>query len=118
MHTLCLRSRKNFLNTDHCGKSHGDCVVIQFFIICVMMGLLGPNPTNDPQGALKVTVILVCLLNYLYIFYISLKLSAVLLYFTIRTASPTCFYPVSTPEAVDMNGRFQMQGGKNWILPK
>jgi hypothetical protein len=21
-------------------------------------------------------------------------------------------------EAVDMNGRFQMQGGKNWILPK
>ncbi len=20
-------------------------------------------------------------------------------------------------EAVDMNGRFQMQGGKNWILP-
>jgi hypothetical protein len=25
--------------------------------------------------------------------------------------------PVFT-EAVDMNGRFQMQGGKNWILPK
>jgi hypothetical protein len=23
-----------------------------------------------------------------------------------------------TSEAVDMNGRFQMQGGKNWILPK
>ncbi len=23
-----------------------------------------------------------------------------------------------TPEAVDMNGRFQMQGGKNWFLPK
>ncbi len=22
------------------------------------------------------------------------------------------------PEAADMNGRFQMQGGKNWILPK
>jgi hypothetical protein len=22
------------------------------------------------------------------------------------------------PEAVDMNGRFQMQGGKNWFLPK
>jgi hypothetical protein len=22
------------------------------------------------------------------------------------------------PEAVDMNGRIQMQGGKNWILPK
>ncbi len=22
------------------------------------------------------------------------------------------------PEAVDMNGRFQMQGGKNWILPE
>jgi hypothetical protein len=21
-------------------------------------------------------------------------------------------------EAVDMNGRIQMQGGKNWILPK
>ncbi len=21
------------------------------------------------------------------------------------------------PEAVDMNGRIQMQGGKNWILP-
>ncbi len=21
-------------------------------------------------------------------------------------------------EAADMNGRFQMQGGKNWILPK
>ncbi len=25
---------------------------------------------------------------------------------------------VPTPEAVDMNGRFQMQGGKNWFLPK
>jgi hypothetical protein len=25
--------------------------------------------------------------------------------------------PLST-EAVDMNGRFQMQGGKNWFLPK
>jgi hypothetical protein len=25
---------------------------------------------------------------------------------------------MSTAEAVDMNGRFQMQGGKNWILPK
>jgi hypothetical protein len=23
-----------------------------------------------------------------------------------------------TAEAVDMNGRFQKQGGKNWILPK
>jgi hypothetical protein len=23
-----------------------------------------------------------------------------------------------SPEAVDMNGRFQMQGGKNWFLPK
>ncbi len=23
-----------------------------------------------------------------------------------------------SPEAVDMNGNFQMQGGKNWILPK
>jgi hypothetical protein len=23
-----------------------------------------------------------------------------------------------TPEAVDMNGKFQMQGGKNWFLPK
>jgi hypothetical protein len=23
-----------------------------------------------------------------------------------------------TPEAADMNGIFQMQGGKNWILPK
>jgi hypothetical protein len=22
------------------------------------------------------------------------------------------------PEAVDINGRFQMQGGKNWFLPK
>jgi hypothetical protein len=22
------------------------------------------------------------------------------------------------PEVVDMNGRFQMQGGKNWFLPK
>ncbi len=22
------------------------------------------------------------------------------------------------PEAVDMNGRIQMQGAKNWILPK
>jgi hypothetical protein len=22
------------------------------------------------------------------------------------------------PEAVDMNGRFQKQGGKNWFLPK
>jgi hypothetical protein len=25
---------------------------------------------------------------------------------------------LSSPEAVDMNGRFQMQGGKNWFLPK
>jgi hypothetical protein len=25
---------------------------------------------------------------------------------------------MSYPEAVDMNGRFQMQGGKNWFLPK
>jgi hypothetical protein len=25
---------------------------------------------------------------------------------------------IKLPEAVDMNGRFQMQGGKNWILPK
>ncbi len=24
----------------------------------------------------------------------------------------------NSTEAVDMNGRFQMQGGKNWILPK
>jgi hypothetical protein len=24
----------------------------------------------------------------------------------------------SSPEAVDTNGRFQMQGVKNWILPK
>ncbi len=24
----------------------------------------------------------------------------------------------NSPEAVDMNGRFQMQGGKNWFLPK
>jgi hypothetical protein len=23
-----------------------------------------------------------------------------------------------SPEAADMNRRFQMQGGKNWILPK
>jgi len=27
-------------------------------------------------------------------------------------------YRVDSPEAVDMDGRFQMQGGKNWILPK
>jgi hypothetical protein len=27
-------------------------------------------------------------------------------------------YIEGNPEAVDMNGRFQMQGGKNWILPK
>ncbi len=27
-------------------------------------------------------------------------------------------YDPVTTEAVDMNGRFQMQGGKNWILPK
>jgi hypothetical protein len=26
--------------------------------------------------------------------------------------------PIGQTEAVDMNGRFQMQGGKNWILPK
>ncbi len=26
--------------------------------------------------------------------------------------------PIKRPEAVDMNGRFQMQGGKNWFLPK
>ncbi len=38
--------------------------------------------------------------------------------------SPLWFYhifpPFSCPlaEAVDMNGRFQMQGGKNWFLPK
>jgi hypothetical protein len=25
---------------------------------------------------------------------------------------------ISNAEAVDMNGRFQMQGGKNWVLPK
>ncbi len=25
---------------------------------------------------------------------------------------------VNNSEAVDMNGRFQMQGGKNWFLPK
>jgi hypothetical protein len=25
---------------------------------------------------------------------------------------------VQEAEAADMNGRFQMQGGKNWILPK
>jgi hypothetical protein len=25
---------------------------------------------------------------------------------------------VNLPVAVDTNGRFQMQGGKNWILPK
>jgi hypothetical protein len=25
---------------------------------------------------------------------------------------------MNTTEAVDMNGRFQMQGGKNWFLPK
>jgi hypothetical protein len=25
---------------------------------------------------------------------------------------------IPQPEAVDMNGRIQMQGGKNWILPK
>jgi hypothetical protein len=30
-----------------------------------------------------------------------------------RPANKECF-----SEAVDMNGRFQMQGGKNWILPK
>jgi hypothetical protein len=35
-----------------------------------------------------------------------------------------CWKPYSAevsltpPEAVDMNGRFQMQGGKNWFLPK
>ncbi len=30
------------------------------------------------------------------------------------------FYPSwdGPSEAKDMNGRFQMQGGKNWILPK
>ncbi len=26
--------------------------------------------------------------------------------------------PPPRAEAVDMNGRFQMQGGKNWFLPK
>ncbi len=42
----------------------------------------------------------------------------------IRAAAGICSL-VETPqkfprntEAVDMNGRFQMQGGKNWILPK
>ncbi len=27
-------------------------------------------------------------------------------------------YISNNAEAVDMNGRFQMQGGKNWFLPK
>jgi hypothetical protein len=27
-------------------------------------------------------------------------------------------YSLLHAEAVDMNGRFQMQEGKNWILPK
>jgi hypothetical protein len=32
---------------------------------------------------------------------------------------PVCIHLFrQNPEAVDMNGRFQMQGGKNWILPK
>jgi hypothetical protein len=29
-----------------------------------------------------------------------------------------CEYELKKAEAVDMNGRFQMQGGKNWFLPK
>ena len=29
-----------------------------------------------------------------------------------------CFLGSQRAEAADMNGRFQMQGGKNWILPK
>ncbi len=29
-----------------------------------------------------------------------------------------CWSLHHSPEAVDMNGRFQMQGGKNWFLPK
>ncbi len=32
---------------------------------------------------------------------------------------PSRYVTIQTlPEAVDMNGRFQMQGGKNWFLPK
>jgi hypothetical protein len=34
-----------------------------------------------------------------------------------RRASSIIPSAIST-EAVDMNGRFQMQGGKNWFLPK
>jgi hypothetical protein len=32
--------------------------------------------------------------------------------------APELITSIPLPEAVDMNGRFQMQGGKNWILPK
>jgi hypothetical protein len=33
---------------------------------------------------------------------------------------PQDFYCINleSAEAVDMNGRFQMQGGKNWFLPR
>jgi hypothetical protein len=31
---------------------------------------------------------------------------------------PTLVIDVSVPRRYDMNGIFQMQGGKNWFLPK
>jgi hypothetical protein len=34
------------------------------------------------------------------------------------TTVQTGFNLPLSAEAVDMNGRFQMQGGKNWFLPK
>jgi hypothetical protein len=42
-------------------------------------------------------------------------------YTVVRNAANALFCCAANhdhPEAVDMNGRFQMQGGKNWILPK
>jgi hypothetical protein len=35
-----------------------------------------------------------------------------------KTPAPILNYTLPCAEAVDINGRFQMQGGKNWILPK
>jgi hypothetical protein len=35
-----------------------------------------------------------------------------------RISSQTGTDSNKLPEAVDMNGRFHMQGGKNWFLPK
>jgi hypothetical protein len=46
------------------------------------------------------------------------KKKVVFVLFGVAGITETLNEKSSNPEAVDMNGRFQMQGGKNWILPK